>query len=67
MQIAIWALPGYTLKGIEKEMQNTRSSRIQKYIRMARGIQGLGDYAKASQEEIDAVIEAYKEQTSGWG
>ena len=55
-QIAIWGLPGYTFKGIYKELQKHLGSSVQNYIVAARTAQGYDEWHNASQEErLDVV------------
>ena len=54
--IAIWGLPGYTFKGIYKELQKHLGSSVQNYIVAARTAQGYDEWHTASQEErLDVV------------
>lgn len=54
--IAIWGLPGYTFKGIYKELQKHLGSSVQNYIVAARTAQGYDEWHNASQEErLDVV------------
>ena len=54
--IAIWGLPGYTFKGIYKELQNHLGSSVQNYIVAARTAQGYEDWHNSTREErLDAV------------
>ena len=54
--IAIWGLPGYTFKGIYKEIQKHLGSSVQNYIVAARTAQGYDDWHKSSREErLDVV------------
>ena len=53
---AIWGLPGYTFKGIYKELQKHLGSSVQNYIIAARTAQGYEDWKNSTQEErIDIV------------
>ena len=55
-QTAIWGLPGYTFKGIYKELQKHLGSSVQNYIVAARTAQGYDEWHNASQEErLDVV------------
>lgn len=55
-QIAIWGLPGYTFKGIYKELQKHLGSSVQNYIVAARTAQGYDEWHTSSQEErLDVV------------
>lgn len=50
-QAAIWGLPGYTFKGIYKELQKHLGSSVQNYIIAARTAQGYDEWHSSSQEE----------------
>ena len=53
---AIWGLPGYTFKGIYKEIQKHLGSSVQNYIVAARTAQGYDDWHKSNREErLDVV------------
>ncbi|CAD6591036.1 MAG: hypothetical protein ASARMPRED_005155 [Alectoria sarmentosa] len=53
---AIWGLPGYTFKGIYKELQKHFGSSVQNYIVAARTAQGYDEWHNSSQEErLDVV------------
>ena len=55
-QVAIWGLPGYTFKGIYKELQRHLGSSVQNYIVAARTAQGYDEWHNSSQEErLDVV------------
>lgn len=54
--IAIWGLPGYTFKGIYKELQKHLGSSVQNYIVAARTAQGYDEWHTASQEERLGVV-----------
>ena len=54
--LAIWGIPGYTFKGIYKELQKHLGSSVQNYIVAARTAQGYDEWHAASQEErLDVV------------
>lgn len=54
--LAIWGLPGYTFKGIYKELQNHLGSSVQNYIVAARTAQGYEDLHNSNQQErLDVV------------
>ena len=54
--IAIWGLPGYTFKGIYKELQKHLGSSVQNYIVAARTAQGYEDWHNSTREErLDVV------------
>ncbi|KAI9806495.1 MAG: hypothetical protein M1833_003682 [Piccolia ochrophora] len=53
---AVFALPGYTFKGIYKEIQKHYGSSVQNYIIAARTAQGYEDLKTVSQEESLDVV-----------
>lgn len=54
--LAIWGLPGYTFKGIYKELQKHLGSSVQNYIVAARTAQGYEDWHNSSRDErLDVV------------
>ena len=55
-QAAIFAIPGYTMKGIYKEIQSQSGSSVQNYIIAARTAQGFDEYQSASPEERRDVV-----------
>ena len=57
---AIWGLPGYTFKGIYKELQNHLGSSVQSYIVAARTAQGYEDWHNSTQEERLDVISRWQ-------
>lgn len=53
---ALWALPGYTFKGIYKEIQKHLGSSVQNYIVAARTAQGYDEWHRSNREErLDVV------------
>jgi len=58
---AIWAIPGYTSKGIYMELQKRFGPSVDNYIIASRTAQGLEEAGRASPEEVAAVIKHYKE------
>ncbi|MCJ1396440.1 hypothetical protein MMC18_009330 [Xylographa bjoerkii] len=53
---AIWGIPGYTFKGIYKELQKHLGASVQNYIIAARTAQGYEDWRASSKEErLDVV------------
>ena len=71
---AVWGLPGYTFKGIYKELQKHLGSSVQNYIIAARTAQGYEDWRNSSQEErVDIVTRWHAaqdelgEQKRQWG
>ncbi len=59
-RIAIWGLPGYTFKGIYKELQKHLGSSVQNYIVAARTAQGYDEWHNSSQEERLDVISRWQ-------
>ncbi|KAK4503548.1 hypothetical protein PRZ48_004463 [Zasmidium cellare] len=57
---AIFGIPGYTMKGVYKEMQKHFGSSVQNYIIAARTAQGFDEYQNASDEEKRDVIMRWK-------
>ena len=54
--LAFWSLPGYTFKGIYKELQNRLGSSVQNYIVAARTAQGYDDWRNSTEaERIDVI------------
>ncbi|MCJ1386371.1 hypothetical protein MMC17_009497 [Xylographa soralifera] len=53
---AIWGIPGYTFKGIYKELQKHLGASVQNYIIAARTAQGYEDWRISSQEERLGVV-----------
>ncbi|KAI9805891.1 MAG: hypothetical protein M1825_000505 [Sarcosagium campestre] len=53
---AIWGVPGYTFKGIYKELQKHFGSSVQNYIIAARTAQGYEDLKSASEAEKSDII-----------
>ncbi|KAK4626648.1 Sterol 3-beta-glucosyltransferase UGT80A2 [Fulvia fulva] len=57
---AFFAIPGYTMKGIYKEVQKQFGSSVQNYIMAARTAQGFDEYHRASIEEKQDIIMRWK-------
>lgn len=57
---AIFGIPGYTFKGIYKELQQHLGSSVQNYIIAARTAQGYDDWQHASVEERRDIIARWK-------
>ncbi|KAI5367462.1 putative UDP-glucuronosyl/UDP-glucosyltransferase, ubiquitin interacting [Septoria linicola] len=53
---AIFGIPGYTMKGVYKEIQKQFGSSVQNYIIAARTAQGFDEYQSASPEERRDVV-----------
>ncbi|KAI9820095.1 MAG: hypothetical protein M1832_003802 [Thelocarpon impressellum] len=57
---AIWGLPGYTFKGIYKELQKHFGSSVQNYIIAARTAQGFEAWQQATEDERQDIIAKWK-------
>lgn len=57
---AIWGLPGYTFKGIYKQIQAHLGSSVQNYIVAARTAQGYEDWHKSTVAERGEVVVAWQ-------
>ncbi|SMY23427.1 unnamed protein product [Zymoseptoria tritici ST99CH_1A5] len=53
---AIFGIPGYTMKGVYKELQKNFGSSVNNYIIAARTAQGFDEYSHASPEERADVV-----------
>ena len=53
---AFWSLPGYTFKGIYKELQRQQGSSVQSYIIASRTVQGYNDLRVSSEAERTDVL-----------
>jgi UDP:flavonoid glycosyltransferase YjiC (YdhE family) len=53
---AIFAIPGYTMKGVYKELQKNFGSSVNNYIVAARTAQGFDEFQAASPEERADVV-----------
>ena len=56
---AIWGIPGYTMKGIYREMAKLSGSSVQNYIIAARTAEGFAAWQKASEDERADIIEKW--------
>jgi len=56
---AFWSIPGYTMKGIYKELQAFSGSSIQNYIIAARTSQGYADWHASHPQERADIIERW--------
>lgn len=56
---AFWSIPGYTMKGIYKELQAFNGSSVQNYIIAARTSQGYADWHASSPQERADIIERW--------
>ena len=62
---AVFGLPGYTLKGVEKEFSKHHLTKLRAEIMLIRLRQGIEEFQQATKEEKDAVIERWKALRSG--
>ena len=53
---AFWGIPGYTFKGIYKELQKHLGSSVQNYIIAARTAQGYDEWMSSTREERLGVV-----------
>jgi hypothetical protein len=60
---ATFGLPGYTLKGVEKELQKHHLTNCKAEIILIRLRQGIDAFRKASQRERDGVVCRWKAHT----
>ena len=56
---AFWSIPGYTMKGIYKELQAFNGSSVQNYIIAARTSQGYADWHDSHPQERADIIERW--------
>ncbi|CEJ79832.1 hypothetical protein VHEMI00049 [[Torrubiella] hemipterigena] len=61
---AIFAIPGYTLKGVEKSLSKRHLTKLKAEIILIRLRQAIGDFRDATGEEREAVITAWEARTS---
>ncbi|KAK4555729.1 hypothetical protein LTR86_006949 [Recurvomyces mirabilis] len=57
---AVFGIPGYTMKGVYKEMQARFGSSVQNYIIAARTAQGFDEWQSASEEERADVVRRWE-------
>jgi sterol 3beta-glucosyltransferase len=57
---AAFAMPGYTLKGLEKEFSKHHLTKLKAEVYLIRLRQGIQDYREASEEEKQTVMERWK-------
>ncbi|KAK3642642.1 hypothetical protein LTR56_010690 [Elasticomyces elasticus] len=57
---AIFGIPGYTMKGVYKEMQKQFGSSVQNYIIAARTAQGFDEWQASSVEERQDIVIRWK-------
>ncbi len=58
---AIFGIPGYTMKGVYKEMQKQFGSSVQNYIIAARTAQGFDEWQASGVEERQIIVARWKE------
>lgn len=56
---AIFGLPGYTLKGVERELSKRHLTKLKAEILLLRLRKSLMDFREATEEERDAVVAAW--------
>ncbi|TKA80691.1 hypothetical protein B0A55_03687 [Friedmanniomyces simplex] len=57
---AIFGIPGYTMKGVYKEMQKQFGSSVQNYIIAARTAQGYDEWQASTVEEREEVVARWR-------
>lgn len=57
---AAWAIPGYTMKGIYKEMKLNSGSSVQNYIIASRTAQGFDEMNQSTEQERKDIVERWK-------
>lgn len=57
---AIFGIPGYTMKGIYKEMQARFGSSVQNYIIAARTAQGYDEWQASTPQEREEIVRRWK-------
>ncbi|KAF6798241.1 udp- transferase [Colletotrichum sojae] len=62
---ALFGLPGYTLKGIEKELSKHQTTKLKAEVLLIRLRQGINDFRSATPEEREEVIERWNKFLSG--
>lgn len=55
-----WAIPGYTMKGIYREMASWSGSSVQNYIIASRTAQGFDEWQRSSVEEKNDIVTRWK-------
>lgn len=56
----VFAVPGYTMKGLYQEVLNNKGANVQNYIIAARISQGNEEATQLSQQERDAILRNWK-------
>lgn len=57
----IWGIPGYTSKGIYKELQKAFGPSVENYIIASRTAQGMAEVVASSEQERAEVVRRWKE------
>jgi hypothetical protein len=58
---AVFGIPGYTLKGLERQLEKRHSRGLKAKILTVRLRQGLVEYSRASDEEKEKILKRWKE------
>lgn len=58
--IAVWGVPGYTLKGIERQLSKHRLTTLQAELYLIRLRQAVSDKAKSTAEERRRIVERWR-------
>lgn len=58
--VAVWGVPGYSLKGIERQLSKHRLTTLQAELYLIRLRQAMGDKRKATAEERREVVERWR-------
>jgi hypothetical protein len=58
---AVFGLPAYTLKGVEKQFEKRRDRNLQAKILNVRLKQGMDAFRRASEEERQEILRRWKE------
>jgi len=58
---AVFAIPGYTLKGLERGVEKRYDRDLKAQILAVRIRQGLGEFGKAGEEEKEEVVRRFRE------
>ena len=58
---AAFAIPGYTLKGIERQFEKRFDRCLKANVLMMRMKQGIAEYKTASEEDKQLILNRYKE------
>lgn len=60
MMTAMFGMPGYTLKGIEKEISRRHLTKLKAEILLIRLRQGIADFRNGTPEEKELVAERWQ-------